>query len=198
MAKRATHERRDRSIESELKFQLSGPTDHARLRARLRELGAESEGAYDEENLRFERPAKQRVSLRLRILDGGPTGIITAKGPATFKGRIKTREETEVEVTDSDAARDVLLALGYRIAFTYAKHRTTFRLHAVAVTLDVLDFGFFSEIEGPPADLEPVARQLGLDPRRAIKASYSQMARKNAIPQPVVADGPIESESASQ
>jgi predicted adenylyl cyclase CyaB len=196
MAKRARHERRDRSIESELKFQLSGPTDHARLRSRLRELGAESEGAYDEENLRFERTAKQRVSLRLRILDGGPQGILTAKGPATFIGRIKTREETEVEVTDSEAARDVLLALGYRVAFTYSKHRTTFHLSQVAVTLDVLDFGFFAEIEGPPDDLEPAARLLGLDPRKAIKASYSSMARKRAVPPPVVAERPLASESA--
>jgi predicted adenylyl cyclase CyaB len=196
MAKRATHERRDRSIESELKFQLSGPTDHARLRSRLRELGAESEGAYDEQNLRFERSAKQGVSLRLRILDGGPHGILTAKGPATFIGRIKTREETEVEVTDSEAARDVLLALGYRVAFTYGKHRTTFRLNSVAVTLDVLDFGFFTEIEGPPAELEPAARLLGLDPRKAIKASYSSMARRRAVPAPVVAERPLASESA--
>lgn len=196
MAKRALHERRDRSIESELKFQLSGPSDHARLRARLREIGARHEGAYDEENLRFERPAKQRVSLRLRILDGGPRGILTAKGPATFKGRIKTREETEVEVTDSSAAVDVLIALGYRIAFTYTKHRTTFQADGVAVTLDVLEFGFFAELEGPPDILEPLARRLGLEPRRAIKASYSQMARKTALPPPAVADAPIASEGA--
>lgn len=178
MAKQAKHERRDRSLESELKLQASAP-EHARLRARLRELGAEDEGAYDEHNLRFEASPRRRA-IRLRVLDGGPRAIITTKGPATFKGRIKTREETEVEVTDAHAAEDLILSLGYRLAFSYDKHRSTWRLGEVSVTLDVLDFGFFTELEGPPEVLEETARTLGLDPRQGLKVSYSAMARKLA------------------
>src|SRR5438309_5582495 len=78
---RPKHAGRDLSLEAELKFRLDGAADQARLRSRLRELEAESEGAYDEENIRFEVPAKTKVSLRLRILDGGQKGIITTKGP---------------------------------------------------------------------------------------------------------------------
>ncbi|HYM66630.1 MAG TPA: CYTH domain-containing protein, partial [Patescibacteria group bacterium] len=94
---------RDRSIESELKFRVSGPRDHTRIRAILRQRGAQLDGRYREENYRFNGPGKstRRTSLRLRILDGGPRGFLTAKGPARFEGRVKIREETEIAVSDA-------------------------------------------------------------------------------------------------
>jgi len=46
------------------------------------------------------------------------------------------------------------------------------------VTLDVLEFGWFVELEGPPAVLPDLARGLGLDPSRALRDSYSVLARK--------------------
>ena len=175
--RRAKHAGRDRSLEAELKFRLEGAADHARLRARLRELAAPSEGAYDEQNIRFTVPSKSRVSLRLRILDGGKTGIITTKGPARFNRGIKVREETEVEVGDAATARDLLESLGYGVEFVFHKHRASWLVDGVSVTLDTLDFGFFIELEGPPEALPAAARQLGLNPKQAIRQSYSAMAR---------------------
>jgi predicted adenylyl cyclase CyaB len=175
---RPKHAGRDRSIEAELKFRLNGAADQARLRSRLRELKAQSEGAYDEENIRFTVPAKSRVSLRLRILDSSPKGIITTKGPARFQHNIKVREETEVEVLDAMAARDLLVSLGYQVEFTFHKHRAGWKVDGVSVTLDTLDFGFFSELEGPPESLPGVAKLLGLDPKQALRQSYSAMARE--------------------
>jgi adenylate cyclase, class 2 len=175
--RRLKHAGRDRSQEAELKFRLAGAAEQARLRSRLRELGAVNEGAYDEENIRFEVPAKSRVSLRLRILDGGKSGILTTKGPATFENGIKVREETEVEVADAAAARDLLESLGYSVEFVFPKHRASWRLGSVSVTLDTLDFGFFVEVEGPPAELPEAAKNLGLNPKQAIRQSYSAMAR---------------------
>jgi hypothetical protein len=46
------------------------------------------------------------------------------------------------------------------------------------VTLDVLDFGSFVELEGPLEELPNLARSLGFDPARALRESYSVMARK--------------------
>ena len=177
--RRAKHAGRDRSQEAELKFRLAGAAEQARLRTRLRELGAKNEGAYDEENFRFVVPAKSRVSLRLRILDAGRGGIITTKGPASFEDGIKVREETEVEVTDAATARDLLESLGYGVEFVFHKHRASWRLGNVSVTLDTLDFGFFVELEGAPAELPDAARQLGLSPKQAIRQSYSAMAREH-------------------
>ena len=177
--RRPKHAGRDRSLEAELKFRLAGAADQARLRARLRELDAQSDGAYDEENFRFLVPSKSKVSLRLRILDGGRGGILTTKGPAHFDGGIKIREETEVEVADALTARDLLESLGYGVEFTFHKHRASWMLDEVSVTLDTLDFGFFAELEGAPERLPEVARSLGLSPKQAIRQSYSAMAREH-------------------
>ena len=173
--------KRDRTIESELKFRLTGEKDHVNLRKMLRERGAHLSGRYREENYRFNGPGKstRNTTLRLRVLDGGPHGVLTAKGPAKFDGGVKTREETEIEVKDVHATLDMLEQLGFRIAWTYPKRRTVWMLDGVAVTLDVLDFGWFVELEGPASALPEMARSFGLDPGKALHDSYSVMARKH-------------------
>jgi len=170
---------RDRSIESELKFRVSGPRDHTRLRAMLRQRGAHLEGSYSEENYRFIGPGKstRQTTLRLRVLDGGPRGFLTAKGPARFEGRVKIREETEVAVSDAHATLDLLTQLGFQVAWSYPKRRTMWMLDGVMVTLDALDFGWFVELEGPVTVLPEMARSLGLDPDLALLESYSVLAR---------------------
>ncbi|TMD93813.1 MAG: CYTH domain-containing protein, partial [Chloroflexi bacterium] len=163
--------KRDRAIESELKFRLTGPNDHAKLRAILRERGAHMSARYREENFRFNGPGKstRNTTLRLRVLNGGPHGVLTAKGPARFDDGVKTREETEIEVKDVHAILDMLEQLGFRVGWTYPKRRTLWMLDGVAVTLDVLDFGWFLELEGPAGALPDMARSFGLDPAHALK-----------------------------
>jgi adenylate cyclase class 2 len=183
VARRRIHHRpRDRSVECELKFRVRGPQDHARLRAILRKRGARLEGKYDEENYRFDGPGKstRNTTLRLRVLNGGPRGVLTAKGPAHFVAGVKVREETEVEVQDAHATLDLLAELGFRVEFTYKKHRAMWTLDGVVtVTLDTLDFGSFVELEGPLEVLPEKARSLELDPANALKDSYSVLARKH-------------------
>jgi predicted adenylyl cyclase CyaB len=148
----------------------------------LRKRGARLEGKYDEENYRFDGPGKstRRTTLRLRVLDGGPRGVLTAKGPASFVGGVKVREETEVEVKDAHATLDLLTQLGFRVEFTYTKHRAMLTLDGVVtVTLDTLDCGWFVELEGPLEVLPEQARSLGLNPAEALKDSYSVLARKH-------------------
>ena len=186
MARRRHHRpQRDRSIEAELKFRLDGAGDHARLRAALRRLDAKLEGSYDEENFRFEGRGKitRRNTLRLRVLDGGPRGVLTAKGPAQFVAGVKVREETEVVVGDGHATLDLLQQLGFRVLVVYRKHRAVWRLGPASVTLDRLDFGYFAEVEGPLEEVPNVARSLGLDPAKAVNDSYSVLARKHAAAQ---------------
>lgn len=171
---------RDRTIECELKFRLSGQKDHTKLREALKKLGYKLEGTYDEENYRFAGPGKttRRVTLRLRVLNGGPHGVLTAKGTAQFFAGVKVREETEIDVTDSHATLDLLAQLGFQVLVIYRKHRAVWVRDAVNVTLDRLDFGHFVEIEGPLEVIPAIADQLGLDPAKAVKDSYSIMARK--------------------
>jgi adenylate cyclase class 2 len=173
--------KRDRTIESELKFRLTGEGDHRKLRAMLRSRGAKLTGRYREENFRFNGPGKstRKTTLRLRVLNGGPYGVLTAKGPAEFDGGVKSREETEIEVRDVRATLDMLEQLGFRVGWTYPKRRSVWMLDGVAVTLDVLDFGHFVELEGPASALPAMARSFGLDPAQALHDSYSVMARKH-------------------
>lgn len=180
MAPRHHRQPKDRSIESELKFRLSGPGDHTRLRAALRKLGAKLDGSYAEENYRFEGRGKitRRNTLRLRVLDGGPHGVLTAKGPAQFIAGVKVREETEASVNEAHATLDLLQQLGFRVLVVYRKQRAVWKLGPTSVTLDKLDFGYFVEVEGPLESVAEVARSLGLDPAKAVKDSYSVMARK--------------------
>ena len=180
---------RDRSVECELKFRVAGPPDHARLRSGLRKLGYKLEGTYDEENFRFVGPGKttRRTTLRLRVLDGGPPGVLTAKGEAHFVAGVKVREETEVDVADAHATLDLLAQLGFQVLVIYKKHRSVWKQGAVNVTLDRLDFGHFVEVEGPLEEIPAVARSLGLDPAKAVKDSYSIMARKHMATEKKVA-----------
>ncbi len=183
MAGRRPHHRpRDRSVECELKFRVASPRDHARLRALLHKREARLEGKYDEENFRFHGPGKstRRTTLRLRVLDGGPRGVLTAKGPANFVRGVKVREETEVEVKDAHATLDLLAELGFQVEFTYKKHREMWTLDGVVtVTLDTLAFGSFVELEGPLEILPEQARSLDLDPKTSLRDSYSVLARKH-------------------
>jgi adenylate cyclase class 2 len=183
--RRHQRHRRDRSVECELKFRLSGARDHARLRLLLKALGAHLEGAYDEENHRFDGPGKttRRTTLRLRVLDGGPRAVLTAKGPARFFAGVKVREETEVAVVDGHAMLDLLAQLGFQVLVIYRKHRATWTLGAATITLDRLDFGYFVEIEGPLETIPTVAHTLGLDPAHAVKESYSMLARAHVAAQ---------------
>jgi predicted adenylyl cyclase CyaB len=146
----------------------------------LRQRGAHLDGRYREENYRFTGPgtSTRDTTLRLRVLDGGPRGVLTAKGPAKFQGRVKMREETEIGVADAHATLDLLMQLGFQVAWAYPKRRTMWMLDGVAITLDVLEFGWFVELEGPLAVLPEMALSLGLDPDHALRESYSVLARK--------------------
>lgn len=177
----ARRPKRDRTIESELKFRVAGGDDHRKLTALVKQRGAKLTGRYKEENYRFNGPGKstRNTTLRLRVFNGGPHGVLTAKGPASFAGGVKSREETEIDVTDVHATLDMLQQLGFRVGWTYPKKRTVYMLDGVDVTLDVLDFGWFVELEGPADVLPDMARSLGLDPKNALRDSYSVMARKH-------------------
>lgn len=177
----ARRPKRDRTIESELKFRVAGAGDHAKLKSMLKQRGAKLVGRYKEDNYRFNGPGKstRNTTLRLRVFNGGPRGVLTAKGPAQFDGGVKSREETEIDVNDVHATLDMLQQLGFRVGWTYPKNRTDYLLDGVDVTLDVLDYGWFVELEGPAEVLPDMALSLGLDPKNALRDSYSVMARKH-------------------
>ena len=83
------------------------------------------------------------------------------------------RSETELEVDDLDAARNLLLGLGFLPMFIYEKYREVLALDDSQVMLDELPFGTFVEIEGPSLEsIGRVAARLSLDWNQRIARSY--------------------------
>ncbi len=158
--------------EIEVKFLVR---DLAVVAGRLKALGARvSSERVHETNLRFDTPGgeltRNRQVLRLRQDTGA---VLTFKGPAAPGQSVSMRQEIEFKVSDYEAARHFLEALGYRVAITYEKFRTMYDLRDLVVTLDEMPFGSFVEIEGPDAEtIRKAAVDLNLDWEARSVASY--------------------------
>ncbi len=158
--------------ELEVKYLIA---DLPAQRARLEALGAVCvQPRTFEQNLRFDTPAGDLTRtyqvLRLRQ---DQCARLTYKGPGEERDGVRLRQEIEFEVSDFEAARRFLEALGYRVNVRYEKYRATYDLGAVHVTLDELPYGDFLEIEGPtPQDIHAVSDQLGLRWDARIRESY--------------------------
>ncbi len=127
-----------------------------------------------EYNLRYD-DAKGRLTdgrrvLRLRKFHDAR---LTYKGPSEVQGNTLARSEIEVVVSDFDNTRLILEALGYRVNGIYEKYRAMYELKGNLITLDELPYGLFVEVEGEsPQNVADTASVLGLDPTKAIPASY--------------------------
>lgn len=144
------------------------------LMQRVEELGASRvDERVHELNLRFDTPARelsqQHRVLRLRQ---DKRARMTYKDSEAPHPSTLSRREVEFTVSDFDAARELLEALGYQVAFTYEKYRSTYKLGQLEILLDELPYGHFIEIEGD-GPIEDTARQLGLNWDAVIRESYS-------------------------
>jgi adenylate cyclase class 2 len=133
--------------ELEVKFHIA---DLSILGQRLTDLGASlSHPRVHEVNLRFDTPdgSLGRASrvLRLRKDDAAR---LTFKGPSLYQQGVTARQEVEFAVSDFDAARLFLEALGYQVSMMYEKYRTTYAVDQMHITLDEMPYGDFVEIEG--------------------------------------------------
>ncbi len=158
--------------EIEIKFYLA---DLPALQRRIEALGARCiQPRTFEANLRFDSPGRGLSSsfqvLRLRK---DTAARLTYKGPEQGGAEVHIRREIEFEVSDFDAARSFLEALGYHVMMAYEKYRTVYELDGQEITLDEMPFGTFSEIEGTdPASIHRVADALGLDWEKRVIAGY--------------------------
>lgn len=166
-----------RKVEIEAKMSLVDPQ---LLRDKLAQLDANDLGEALEVNTFFDTPEGALRSadqgLRVRVCprpSGKPKATITHKGPRAH-GRLKSRPEIEIEVSDARSAARLLTALGFRKTLTFEKRRHTYELGDCEVVIDELPYlGCFVEIEGPTDEaVLALRRQLHLEDLPLIRASY--------------------------
>jgi adenylate cyclase, class 2 len=169
------------SLERELKFAGVEPD---RLRGRLTELEAERvHPATLEDNWVLDRDgALESASCLLRLRRDNHGAFLTFKGPASFEGKTKLRVEHETGVSDPEATRALLEALGYGVVKRYQKVRETWRVGGVLISLDHTPIGDFAEFEGEGA--EKLARRCELDPDTAERRSYLRLYADHLVAHP--------------
>lgn len=168
-------------VEVEAKLRL---TDPEALHAKLRELDAVRDRDMLETNTYFDKADGTFKStdqgLRVRVEIDRATGkaeaMLTHKGPRTH-GRLKSRSETELGVSDARGAAQLLSVLGFQPVLTFEKQRTRYLLDGCRVEIDTLPYlGTFVEIEGTTEqDVLSVQGKLGLADVPLIRASYIAM-----------------------
>ena len=163
-------------VESEIKLRMDGPQA---ARGAVAALGATLERPrHLEDNVLYDDAESslyaRGAALRLRRAEG--RAIVTYKGPRQERGDgVKSRPETEIEVSDADAFHSILIALGYVKVFRYQKYRETYRWREVEIVIDETPIGTYLEIEGPVNVIHEAARALGRGPAEYIADSYAAL-----------------------
>ncbi len=170
------------ALEIEAKFLLPDP---APLRGLLLATVGEPFVVRLEQNLFFdtadERLRRSGCGLRVRFEQdltgrGEDKTVITYKGPR-LPGEMKQREEIETEVGDTEAAANLLVALGFERKLSFEKRRSSWRVDDCRVELDeVPRLGHFAEIEGPSEEaVNRVRAKLGLKDAALEGRSYAAL-----------------------
>jgi adenylate cyclase class 2 len=160
------------NLEKEIKFP---GVELDRLRERLIELEAERVGpSAFEDNWILDRGNELLSTGRiLRLRADGGRARLTLKGPMRLEGNLKVREEHEVQIESSDAARALLEGLGFSVVRRYQKMREEWQLGGVTIALDHTPIGDFAEFEGDRAEV--VAKRCGFDPDKGERRSYLRL-----------------------
>lgn len=147
-------------------------TDRAAMRRRLQAEGARLLHAETfEDNEIWDRGGELRAAgCLLRLRRDGHGARLTFKGPATYEGSLKIRDEHETAVADAARLGDILAALGYSPVRRYQKYREEWTLDDVIVAVDRTPLGCFVEFEGETA--AAVAVRCGCDPAHALRHDY--------------------------
>lgn len=166
------------AVEIEAKMKVA---DLAPVRERVEAAGAKLIGDFIEHNLYFDTDDRSLLAadegLRLRQTTDRNTGVatnmITFKGPRKH-GKLKSREETEVNVSDFTAAATLLENMGFTRVLSFEKRRESWFLSGCRIELDELPhLGTYVEIEGSRDDAVIKLREaLHLTDRPLVRASY--------------------------
>jgi adenylate cyclase, class 2 len=166
--------------ETELKFVVD---DIAAFHAAVQRSGVALKTPRTfEGNTLFDTPDRSLRAKRqiLRLRQYGSHFVVTHKRVAETGAadtRYKTRIETETDVEDGAAMAEVFCQLGFCPAFRYEKFRTEWEANAgtAHLVLDETPIGTWAELEGEPAWIEAMLRQLDVAAERCTVESYGAL-----------------------
>ena len=158
-------------------------------RESIEKLGAiESTPRLFEDNVVLDRDdgSLVRGGMVLRVRTKGDRAVLTLKTPVEGEHRHKVRNEYETTVGDAPATLLVLQGLGYTPRWRYQKYRTLYILGDLEVCLDETSIGCFVELEGPPEQIDGVARRMGFTSEQYVRDTYRDLceadARRRGVP----------------
>ncbi len=168
------------SIELEAKMRVDS---HDQVREALSGAGGQRVASMLEINTFFDTPERSLLNrgcgMRLRIhqpVGGESYTRLTYKGPKS-EGALKSRQEIEFTVDDTESAASFLAALGYVQTLSFEKRRERWQLADCTIELDEMPYvGKFIEIEGQNEQyILAVRDQLNLAEHELITTSYAAM-----------------------
>ncbi|HUO85198.1 MAG TPA: class IV adenylate cyclase [Thermoanaerobaculia bacterium] len=163
--------------EIEVKFPLVNREELLRL---LEESGGER--LYPEtfeDNIVLDRRGELRTrGALLRLRRFGRYVLVTYKGPVSYEGGMKKRDEVQTGIESLEQGIALFESLGFKPVFRYQKLREVWRLQGCEVVIDRTPIGDYFEIEGGMDLIRSVVERLHLDMSQAVRASYADLYRQ--------------------
>lgn len=156
--------------------------DHLSVINRLISMGGKFIRRTDERDIYFNHPSRNFIETdeALRIRKSGDNIILTYKGPKQ-PGKVKTRIEEEVTISDYNRMHEILIRLGFRPVREVKKSRDTYRYNDISVCIDIVEgLGGYVELEKIGSDAARIENELlklaaGLGLKSFEKRSYLEL-----------------------
>lgn len=164
-------------LEIEKKYRLS----RERLReivSSLREIGADFIGEDLEENTIYGGEALDQTGGVVRIRKTQDRALLTFKRRVEHQADVKQQIEHETEISDVDAAAEIIAELGLIAKLVYEKRRKIWRLRETEIVLDELPFGLFMEIEGSVTAIKEAEILLGIEDLETEHETYPRLTAR--------------------
>lgn len=165
------------AIETEKKYHL-GTKRLEEIIQKLVELGATFEKEVFEVNYQHRGGEMDERGATLRLRKIGDYTVLTYKEKVKTENGAKHKIEYETNVSDVEAAENIIDRLGYRLTAVYEKRRKYWQFGDVEVVIDELPFGLYMEIEGTEEAIAKAEKRLGLKPIEHEPRGYPRLTVK--------------------
>lgn len=112
---------------------------------------------------------KKGVFLRVR---SGSKNTVTMKEKIGEDKNVRSRKETEFEISDVDQMAYILGKLGFTFVRIMEKYRINLQYKGAILSIDEMPFGMYLEIEGSEEGVGKIASELGYSNSDKILGTY--------------------------